>query len=135
MIRKSVSEEVEWLSDVILFAVYRPPPPILRRSNEFSNYPDQYSGYRVDRVKTRINGANTQGENIADNGGIKQAFFVSRLFTQPMAHLSGHPNQSYFLQAYQNWLLANNMVEEPAMPGLSQLSGDQLFFLNFAQVN
>ena len=52
-----------------------------------------------------------------------------------MAHLSGHPNQSHFLQAYQNWLLANNMVEEPAMPGLSQLSGEQLFFLNFAQVN
>ena len=55
------------------------------------------------------------------------------IFTQSSAHISDHANLSHF-QAYQNWLLANNLVEEPAMPGLSQLSGDQLFFLNFAQV-
>ena len=53
-----------------------------------------------------------------------------------MPHLSDHAYERHSsYQAYQNWLLANNMVEEPAMPGLSQLSGEQLFFLNFAQVN
>ena len=55
------------------------------------------------------------------------------IFTQSSAHISDHANLSHF-QAYQNWLLTNNLVEEPAMPGLSQLSGEQLFFLNFAQV-
>ena len=38
-----------------------------------------------------------------------------------------------FLQAYQNWKAENNLVEED-MPGMEHLTGDQLFFLNFAQV-
>ena len=40
---------------------------------------DQYNGYKVEEVGIYLNGLNTQGENIADNGGIKQSFYVRYL--------------------------------------------------------
>ncbi|TRY79276.1 hypothetical protein TCAL_06071 [Tigriopus californicus] len=71
---------------------------------------DQYSSFQVDSVDMKLNGGNTQGENIADNGGIMQSYI-----------------------AYRRWLEENNIIEEH-LPGLEHLTGDQLFFLNFAQV-
>lgn len=69
---------------------------------------DQYSRYRIEEVGLYIDGRMTQGENIADNGGLKQAF-----------------------RAYQKWVSVHG--EEPDLPGLN-LTHNQLFFLNYAQI-
>jgi membrane metallo-endopeptidase-like protein 1 len=70
---------------------------------------DQYNNYTVAEVGLNLNGRQTQGENIADNGGLKQAF-----------------------RAYQRWIERTKTVE-PLLPGLP-LSHEQFFFLNFAQI-
>lgn len=70
---------------------------------------DQYDDYLVVEVNKTLNGKNTQGENIADNGGLKQAF-----------------------RAYRSWV-ARRGKEEDLLPGVN-LSHNQLFFLNFAQI-
>ncbi|KAJ3591265.1 hypothetical protein NHX12_009211 [Muraenolepis orangiensis] len=70
---------------------------------------EQYGNFSWDLANgLHINGNNTLGENIADNGGIQQAY-----------------------KAYQNYVGKHG--EEPSLPGID-LSNDQLFFLNFAQV-
>lgn len=73
----------------------------------------QYNNYTVEEVNINIDGESTQGENIADNGGIRQAF-----------------------RAYSTWLNKNDDLETEiaeSLPGLNMTS-KQLFFLNFAQV-
>ncbi|XP_034557208.1 neprilysin-like [Notolabrus celidotus] len=70
---------------------------------------NQYSNFSWDLANgLHLNGNDTLGENIADNGGIRQAY-----------------------QAYKNYVMDHG--EEPPLPGID-LSHDQLFFLNFAQV-
>ncbi|XP_076162840.1 M13 family metallopeptidase neprilysin 2 isoform X2 [Ptiloglossa arizonensis] len=66
----------------------------------------QYGNYTVDDVNLNLNGINTQGENIADNGGIKEAYL-----------------------AYKEWVRRNN--QEPRLPGLSY-SPEQLFWISAA---
>lgn len=75
---------------------------------------DQYKQYYVEEASMQIDSLQTQTENIADNGGLKQAY-----------------------KAYSDWL-KKNMKENPermeeSLPGL-KASPSQLFFLNFAQV-
>ncbi|KAI0242657.1 Neprilysin-1 [Lamellibrachia satsuma] len=70
---------------------------------------DQYSNYTIPEVNMNLNGGQTQGENIADNGGLKQAY-----------------------RAYRKWVSRQGR-EERLLPGIS-LTHNQLFFLNFAQI-
>ncbi|XP_046465759.1 endothelin-converting enzyme 1 isoform X1 [Neodiprion pinetum] len=72
----------------------------------------QYSNYHVPELGDHytVNGLNTQGENIADNGGIREAY-----------------------RAYKR-LTVRNPSRQQALPGLTEYTQDQLFFLGFAQV-
>lgn len=58
----------------------------------------------------QVNGINTQGENIADNGGLHEALWAYHKFQD---RYSG----------------------EQLLPGLTQYSSEQLFFLGFAHVS
>ncbi|KFW91576.1 neprilysin [Phalacrocorax carbo] len=69
----------------------------------------QYGNFSWDLAGGQhLSGINTLGENIADNGGIRQAY-----------------------KAYQNFVKKHG--KEKLLPGL-KMSHKQLFFLNFAQV-
>lgn len=69
---------------------------------------NQYSNFYVKQVNLYVNGLQTLGENIADNGGVRQSY-----------------------NAYQTWVKNNG--EEPLLPGLN-FTQNQLFFINYGQV-
>jgi len=72
---------------------------------------DQYDNYYPPEFNgtIHVNGINTQGENIADNGGLREAF-----------------------RAYQNYVAANG--EEDLLPGLEQYSPSQIFFISYGNI-
>ncbi|XP_033097891.1 neprilysin-1-like [Anneissia japonica] len=70
---------------------------------------DQYNSYVMPENDMNLNGVQTQGENIADNGGLKEAYIAYRSFVD------------------------NGGKEEPLLPGLN-FTQDQLFFINYGQV-
>jgi membrane metallo-endopeptidase-like protein 1 len=69
----------------------------------------QYNRTCFPEVDMCIDGVQTQGENTADNGGIREAYNAYRLYV-------------------------NKYGEEPPLPNLKQFSMDQIFFLSFANV-
>ncbi|UJR19267.1 hypothetical protein I4U23_022396 [Adineta vaga] len=71
---------------------------------------DQYSNYTVAQVNLQIQGILTQGENIADNGGLKASFY-----------------------AYQKWAKENPNIDKK-LPGLEKYSAEQLFFMSFGHI-
>ncbi|XP_046670651.1 neprilysin-2 isoform X2 [Homalodisca vitripennis] len=67
----------------------------------------QYGNFTAQQVGLNLNGINTQGENIADNGGIKQAY-----------------------RAYNHWVAQHGT--ESRLPGLQNLTPQQLFWVSAA---
>ncbi|KAL7291511.1 hypothetical protein TKK_0014771 [Trichogramma kaykai] len=69
----------------------------------------QYDNYIDDRVGLKLNGINTQGENIADNGGIKEAYMAYKLWVErngPEPRLPGldySPEQMFWVSAANSW--------------------------------
>ncbi|XP_076028904.1 M13 family metallopeptidase neprilysin 2 isoform X2 [Oratosquilla oratoria] len=69
----------------------------------------QYGNYSVPEVGLNVNGINTQGENIADNGGIKEAYYGYQAWVQDH-HLEGtlpglnyNQNQLFWMSAANVW--------------------------------
>jgi len=69
----------------------------------------QYGNYTAKAVNKTLNGVNTQGENIADNGGLKQAY-----------------------RAYNSWLTRHG--EESRLPGLQDYTPKQMFWISAANI-
>jgi membrane metallo-endopeptidase-like protein 1 len=72
---------------------------------------EQYSNYCFPTIGICINGKLTIGENIADNGGLRESYRAYRQYIERLGQ------------------------EEPRLPGLEQLTPDQLFFIAYANVN
>ncbi|VDD93608.1 unnamed protein product [Enterobius vermicularis] len=68
---------------------------------------EQYSSYTLPDTDIRVNGKLTQGENIADNGGVKEAY-----------------------RAYRKYVKQHG--EEGTLPGFENFSNEQIFFLSYA---
>jgi len=87
-------------------------------------FKDEYGNFSVEGE--HVNGQQTLGENIADNGGLKAAFRAYRELQE------GDPTRGTHIFKGSNRGLAEGWSQGD-LPGLN-LTHNQLFFLSFAQV-
>jgi len=78
---------------------------------EAAKMAQQYSSFYWDAAGDNLDGNLTLGENIADNGGIRESFL-----------------------AFKKWKKENIEEKDIKLPGLQNFSEEQLFFLGFSQV-
>jgi predicted metalloendopeptidase len=82
-----------------------------KAKNRFLNrtqcFIDQYSAVLDDRVNMHLNGKNTVGENLADNGGLRAAFLAYALHVKETG-------------------------ADQDLPGLEEFTPEQLFFMSYA---
>ncbi|CAH1722964.1 unnamed protein product [Chironomus riparius] len=70
---------------------------------------EQYGNFTEPNVELKLNGINTQGENIADNGGIKEAYLAYQRYIaengneQKLPGLNYTTNQLFWISAAQTW--------------------------------
>ncbi|XP_055352436.1 membrane metallo-endopeptidase-like 1 isoform X2 [Paramacrobiotus metropolitanus] len=90
-----------------------PASTVQRFKNKASCIIKQYEEFYVPEVNMTLNGVNTQGENIADNGGLKQAYRAYRKWKERTLPAGG---------------------SEPRLPGLAHVSHEKLLFLSYAHI-
>ncbi|XP_030370415.1 neprilysin [Scaptodrosophila lebanonensis] len=78
--------------------------------NRTECFVDQYSRYYLPDIHEYIDGELTLGENIADNGGMREAFYAYRLYVKDVGR------------------------ERLKLPGLEHFSHEQLFFIAFGNL-
>ncbi|XP_030375885.1 neprilysin-2 isoform X2 [Scaptodrosophila lebanonensis] len=70
---------------------------------------EQYGNYTDRATGLNLNGINTQGENIADNGGVKESYIAYRRWTEKngsepkLPGLEYTPEQMFWISAGQTW--------------------------------
>nr|AAL28251.1 GH14576p [Drosophila melanogaster] len=78
--------------------------------NRTECFVEQYSRYHLADIDEYIDGELTLGENIADNGGMREAFYAYRLYVKEVGR------------------------ERSKLPGLEHYSHEQLFFISFGNL-
>ncbi|XP_058793418.1 neprilysin-2-like [Phymastichus coffea] len=97
---------------------------------------DQYSNYTVKQVNLKLNGNRTIGENIADNGGFKAAYYAYNKWirqtntTEPcLKGFNYTPQQMFWISAASNWCrkeklesLRDNVSQDIHSPAMARVT-------------